>query len=422
MPSGHITSSPKGHRKKKETTAKPKAPPSVFKDSKPPANDGTALAKNDQATKENLLRILEIPVVDERKYSKLDLYELARLVASFLIPYPFVRAVYLCPGAEQDRPYNLLFEIPEVPKDMAKLHSQFMDELWDPPEKRLALQRVYRDGRGDASIDWWMWYDVEDVKNIEGERLHGLVLSSESVCLCARDADFERLKVNRASPYPKIISDAPEPISIIRGSGIPFSEFTPHKKNQTIDELLLIRGEELLERWSWYDPMQIIYFVLQGELAMIDSTTGDPSKGGGLTKGYLNWISSRPPDMQRRLFSDLRFRKTDIEEFEKKPAFKKGVHHKPTPIKPIQEPAEKAIQVSKDKPLQPTVGTEEPIVGYKGIARFMKCHPDTVRKKFRPKGLPVRETQSGRVLAYASQINAWLETHTTKNRKKKNSE
>lgn len=144
----------------------------------------------------------------------------------------------------------------------------------------------------------------------------------------------------------KIISKCPDPISTIRGSGIPLSELTPHKKNQTIDELRLIKGDKLLERWPSYDPTQIIDFVQDEILSMIDYTTGDPwtPKGGGLTKGYLNWISTRPPDMQRRLFSDLRFREADIEKFEKKPDFKEESHHKPAPIKPIQKSEGKPIQ------------------------------------------------------------------------------
>ena len=149
---------------------------------------GPASAKKDEVPAETPLRLMEIREADERKYSNLDLYELARLVASFLIPYTFVRAAYLFFGTEQNRPYNLLFEVPSVPEDKAEFHSRFMADIQSPPEQNLDLQRVYRD-RDRVSPDEWMWYDVESVKEIEGEGSQYLLLSGDvPVCLCSHDA------------------------------------------------------------------------------------------------------------------------------------------------------------------------------------------------------------------------------------------
>lgn len=165
----------------------PKARAKVSKNSKSPADDVNALATEDQST-EKPFRRLEIPEAAERRYSKLDLYELGRLVISSFNPYPFVRAVYLCPGEEPNRPYSLLFEVPEVPEDMTDLHKEFMKDLSDGPEYFLDLRRVYRDPKR-TSIDEWIWYDVKDAKDVVGEGLYRLVLSGEFVCLLSRDDD-----------------------------------------------------------------------------------------------------------------------------------------------------------------------------------------------------------------------------------------
>lgn len=128
---------------------------------------------------------MEIRESDERKYSQLDLHELARVVKGFLIDYPFVFAAYLSPGAEQNRPYNLLFEVSSVPEDMAGLHERFVEHLSDGPEHCLVLSRVYKN-KDKASIDEWMWYEVSNAENIEGEGLHNFVLPRENVCLFAK--------------------------------------------------------------------------------------------------------------------------------------------------------------------------------------------------------------------------------------------
>jgi hypothetical protein len=70
----------------------------------------------------------------------------------------------------------------------------------------------------------------------------------------------------------------------------------------------------------------------------------------------------------------------------------------------------------------PTLGKEEPIIGYKAIGVFLKCHPDTVRKQYVSEGLPVRwlkQRSRRHPFSYASQLNIWLNSHSTKNRKKK---
>ncbi len=135
--------------------------------------------------------------------------------------------------------------------------------------------------------------------------------------------------------YPKIIGDALEPGAISGNGPSPasYSINSPlQKKDTPTDELILIQGDKLLERWPWSDPTEILYCVLQGTLTMIDYLTGHPwtPKGGGMTKSYLNWISSRPVDKRKGHFSSLRFRIIDIEEFERKPGFKKVPEPRPS--------------------------------------------------------------------------------------------
>lgn len=156
---------------------------------------------------------MEIRESDERKYSELNLHELTRLIKGFLIDYPFVRAAYLCPGVE--RPYNLLFEVPIVPLRMADLYKLFMEDLSDGPEY-LKLSRAYKN-RDNVSIDEWMWYEVVDAEDIEGEGLHNFVLPGEAVCLFTQDEDQTRLSLPQSQTTAPHEAGVPQNIFLKEG-------------------------------------------------------------------------------------------------------------------------------------------------------------------------------------------------------------
>jgi hypothetical protein len=159
---------------------------------------------------------------DERKFPQLNLHDLAHLVERFLAEpnYSFVRAVYLSPGTAQRkpdpsfpplpyRPYNLLFEVPSVPEEMAGHHKQFMENLSHAPEySLLGLEKAYRN-RENAKFDEWMWYEVVDAKNIDEEGLHYFVLPGEGVRLFPQVETSEVTEKVKIGPEPQTMEIQP---------------------------------------------------------------------------------------------------------------------------------------------------------------------------------------------------------------------
>lgn len=210
----------------------------------PDGGDGNDLAKivEDQSTTQSLVRRRQkFPNVAEQNYSNLNLRELARLAASFITPYPFVQAVYLCPGIksfEQNKPYNLLFKVPDVPKDMTWLCSRFRGEL--SQSELFDLRTVYWDQSG-ASIDEWMWWEVKNEKDFVAEGLDKFVLSGERIWLCARDAElFEE--------------DAKEEIASVGNNSSPF-------RHDELGELSKDEAEQALKSLTFSCINEVEFYI-----------------------------------------------------------------------------------------------------------------------------------------------------------------
>jgi hypothetical protein len=131
----------------------------------------------------------------------------------------------------------------------------------------------------------------------------------------------------------KLISETPEPITTVKSNSY---HPTPTKDEITIKKgalEILLRGDELMERWG-YDAPQIIHFVLNNGLLLIDpisheyfETNPGPNAwmagpGARMSRDDLAFICTQPINMQKELMSRLRFKMKDVKKFEKKNGIK----------------------------------------------------------------------------------------------------
>jgi len=66
---------------------------------------------------------------------------------------------------------------------------------------------------------------------------------------------------------------------------------------------------------------------------------------------------------------------------------------------------------------------EKPLTGYKEIGKFLGVKAETVEKKYKPSGAPIRlDRESRRVWAYPSELLEWKEKRSLKNRRNRRGE
>lgn len=529
-PSGHITSSPKDHREKKETKPKPKAPASVFKNSKSPADDFLSPLKA-ELSPENRLFLIRSKFRENLLFHYCSSEEIFRAVygdprgaeywrgwfdkAGLTVPeFAELMGIHVAGEYSDKNPpgKDLLIsreatrgKVVKVLQDLGemkppKLKKDDVDELfhknplWQKCENsRKAVILHLKEAAGMKVLPFVG--DVEVLLHMKAEtinqgwfydRKEGKVNSLTDIKIYPREtlkwfadspirADLlpESLRLWWATQSNNLLGAIKIKIGLLNKKGegewrqnwnnlydgIPpqnprnvseaVNKFTtitldlirtkaqsmmklvtdlPTESNLSLDEdaygklkayiLHFFQEEKYIERWSSFLGAVQRKFARLGLIFNESEQRIVQLGAAAFHVGVKNTIR----DARLKIESDFVIIGQRLKIHGASP-YPKKISDAPEPIPTATGRGPSLVPIKstpqKEKHLQPTVGTEEPIVGYKGIARFMKCHPDTVRKKFRPEGLPVRETESGRVLAYASEINAWVETHTTKNRKKK---
>ncbi len=141
---------------------------------------------------------MDITELDKARYPELRLDILQQIILDYVTSPPyvsFVQAIYLCQGRQGEPSYALLFEVPFVQKDQRGLHLQFEDALRDRSSLYGILEKAYRGTTAaqknpsgiTKAIDDWIWYEVTDANDLQGEGLELFVIPANRVCLFTRE-------------------------------------------------------------------------------------------------------------------------------------------------------------------------------------------------------------------------------------------
>lgn len=301
-------------------------------------------------------------------------------------------------GGEACKPGRTLYRVRACVKD----------NLRRPAGKTETIKKIFQDNYNDpAGAEYWRgWFDQPNLSVLHFVKLlgiHGAADYAAEIKSKIEEPDNKKFQgfgqdyalKGYPSPMQKDMAIRKEVIELLQEAA----------KTARLRKLLEIEGDPK-------EGLQALLRITPDSMEMGRFWDRRDNKQRSLTQVWLNpretlrWFAECPERAVLLPESLLAWRPTE---------------NTPVPITPIQEPAEKAIQVSKEK-TSSGKPIEQPLVGYKDIGKFLGVKIQTIEKSYKRQGVPIYREKNRRVWALPSELMDWKKSRSTKNRKRKQAE